>query len=361
MPIHVSYFGKQNPKTATKPISSYTWDKPPFGQEATVDWKTGKVRSALYQEEKPVDPVVVPLLPFDIKVGVSEKTPVIQVWMPRDTSGLFSRNGYDVTPPEIYTGLEKEGWQDLLLPMDKKATYYVYAYIVGNYTGLPAVEWFIVAVTEKRELTATETRQKTYVLIAIVVNGTVFQMKHGRIDTFYSMPDGETLTTWNKSLEHDEEFSSVQQVQGFNSDTRITSDEVKAATIHDFMMRFDLPDGRAQVSYLDGEGAAEYVFPHGTIIWGRVVPDGSGGYKQYKMTWDLPNRIWVEEESPSDPDDPDPPPPCGHPGNGGGAPEQDHPDNKDQDGGGDYDHPGNKDGENGTSPESGGGNPDGKC
>lgn len=57
MAIHVSYFGKQNPKTALKPISSYTWDKPPFGQEPKIDWKTGKIRSALFEEEKKEPPI----------------------------------------------------------------------------------------------------------------------------------------------------------------------------------------------------------------------------------------------------------------------------------------------------------------
>lgn len=364
MPIHVSYFGKQDPKTATAPISSYQWDKPPFGQEAKIDWKTGKVRSALYQEEKPVDPVVVPLLPFDIKVGVSEKTPVIQVWMPRDTTRIVGRNGYDIAPPEIYTELEKEGWQNLLLPMDRKATYYVYLNVVeveGTVlpwpTGVEGATWELTAVTEPVTLTDLQTRQQTPVLLAIVINGIVFQTARGRINTYYSMPDGEALPALNKSLEHPEDGSGIQQVRGFNNiDDRIVSNDVKEGTIRDFMMRFDLPDGRAQVSYLDGEGAAEYVFPHGTIIWGRVIKNqATGEVSQFKMTWDLPNRIWVEEAVPQPPINPaeDPEVPlCGHPGNGTqtnpSAEEEDHP------GGGaleEEDHPGDAEGGNGVTPE----------
>jgi len=56
--INVSYFGKDAPKTSPAagqskaPVWSKTWEKSPFNKGVVMDWKTGKLRTPLFEEEE---------------------------------------------------------------------------------------------------------------------------------------------------------------------------------------------------------------------------------------------------------------------------------------------------------------------
>ena len=56
--INVSYYGKDAPKTSPAagqskaPVWSKTWEKSPFNKGVVMDWKTGKLRTPLFEEEE---------------------------------------------------------------------------------------------------------------------------------------------------------------------------------------------------------------------------------------------------------------------------------------------------------------------
>ena len=56
--ISVSYFGTKSPPNGDalgecKPLWSKTWDRSPFNKGTIVDWKTGTIRSPLFDPDKP--------------------------------------------------------------------------------------------------------------------------------------------------------------------------------------------------------------------------------------------------------------------------------------------------------------------
>lgn len=58
--ISVSYFGTISPPNGdalgeSKPLWSKTWDRSPFDKGTIVDWKTGTIRSPLFDPDKPDD------------------------------------------------------------------------------------------------------------------------------------------------------------------------------------------------------------------------------------------------------------------------------------------------------------------
>ena len=58
--ISVSYFGTKSPPNGdalgeSKPLWSKTWDRSPFDKGTIVDWKTGTIRSPLFDPDKPDD------------------------------------------------------------------------------------------------------------------------------------------------------------------------------------------------------------------------------------------------------------------------------------------------------------------
>lgn len=55
MPFNIRYFGAQNPadNPDAQPTAEFTWDKLPMGSEPFVDWKTGTIRTPMFQPDAP--------------------------------------------------------------------------------------------------------------------------------------------------------------------------------------------------------------------------------------------------------------------------------------------------------------------
>lgn len=192
MPIRVSYFGKQDPKTATAPVSSYQWDKPPFGEEAKIDWKTGKVRSALFQEEKPVDNNYMPFMLKFAGGGLS-------VWLPHDKQDLVKRDGVSVQIPAEFVGVggvnpkSEKGWLPVnLAGASMLVPFSVFVKITDASGSPPAVTvepedmtWAIVA-KNRGETTFEDSDLLTPVLIGVVdpVKHTIIQAHVGEVATY---------------------------------------------------------------------------------------------------------------------------------------------------------------------------------
>ena len=57
MAFNFKYYGKTNPEEDpdARPLGEWTWDKLPMDQAPHIDWKTGTVRSPLFNASKPAE------------------------------------------------------------------------------------------------------------------------------------------------------------------------------------------------------------------------------------------------------------------------------------------------------------------
>ena len=301
MPIHVSYFGKQNPKTATKPISSYTWDKPPFGQEATVDWKTGKVRSALFQEEKEKIEKVVPFV-FPQWNVTSEK---------QDNGDLHI--------------VVAEGIVVWCQPSAEKERVSSVITCHGVDLGVHEKDGYVVWVAKEIN-TAGEIR-----------------FMEGVAEPVLNVPSGEDAESWVPlaRVVMDNKLETLRHV--------ITQEHGDIIFISEQRVVEVVPSEEKFVTFEDVDG--------GTVKCKvSVDPTVDGNIDRF--------TVGLEKEVTPPVPDQDPPPPCGHPGNqpgGGAGTPDDDPSVVDNDHPGDTpgvgldtDHPGEGEGEDGVTPESSG-------
>lgn len=94
MAFHIKYFGKTNPDEddTARPLGEWTWDKLPMDQTPYVDWKTGTVRSPLFNDRKPVE---IPKAELDIpdfgdagggNLPAAQHAGSILYWVPADST-----------------------------------------------------------------------------------------------------------------------------------------------------------------------------------------------------------------------------------------------------------------------------------
>ncbi|MFA5380207.1 MAG: hypothetical protein WC455_30880 [Dehalococcoidia bacterium] len=244
--------------------------------------------------------------PFDVRTAIDGSSMAVFVYVPAAEDQAVTRNGHPVASATAITA----GWY-ALETVSASGTRYVWAIVTqasgGDeawFAGEEGAEWSIAAGSSMPSLTVLARRQQTPVLIAVIVNGVVAQIRHGRLDTFYAAPDSENATPENKSLSHSVDGKGVLQIEGFDSlSARKSIEDIVGATIRDFILRFDLPSGTAGVAYADGEVVAGYILPQDTEIWGRVAYDTTyNKFVQYKDAWDVETRTFIEipEQTPVD-------------------------------------------------------------
>lgn len=92
--------------------------------------------------------------------------------------------------------------------------------------------------------------------------------------------------------------SGLQQLHGFDAlDGKKTVAQLQAATLRDFVLRFDQPGGVAMVAYADGESVAGYVLPQDTVTkWDVYYVTATRKLVQYQAKWDVATRSWVKDE-----------------------------------------------------------------
>ncbi|MGI5868684.1 MAG: hypothetical protein ACOX9C_04460 [Kiritimatiellia bacterium] len=258
----------------------------------------GTTYSAVREPPPPAaDPT--PPMPFDVRVkAIQSGQARLEIYIV-NKGELVTRNGHAVPGDG---GLGGNGWVPLAT-VSAAGTTFVHLTIDLNagheaawYAGESGLQWSIATSSSSPSLDEIQRRQRTPVLIAVVVDGVVNQIAHGAIATFYDSPDSERPTMTTASAAHAEEDGALQ-LYGFDDTTgKKTIYDLKGAALRDFILRFGEADDTTRVRYADGETVADYVLPQNTEIKWTVEFDSISGYiVQYRALWDVATRTWVKD------------------------------------------------------------------